>query len=221
MTLFEYYGELSPYERAKLTSTPSMLFNFAAAAFKFALGLSSSVAALCISGLYSFFCGASKRIYFRGMTASMGDESRECGYYLLIGVVLTVSSAVYCIYMYFWSEGASGSPGAYATAAACGIALFELVASVSGLVRARRDGDLLMEGLRFVNLAAAFAAIVTAATAVCASVGFEDPRFPVYGGRFGVIMGGVSVLTGIYMIVKGLCLVRRYAARERVRIIER
>ena len=78
-----------------------------------------------------------------------------------------------------------------------------------------------MEGLRFVNLAAAFAAIVTAATAVCASVGFEDPRFPVYGGRFGVIMGGVSVLTGIYMIIKGSCLVRRYAARERVRIIER
>ena len=50
-----------------------MLFNFAAGAFKFVAGMLTYVAAPCISGLDSVFCGAAKRIYFGGMRASMGN----------------------------------------------------------------------------------------------------------------------------------------------------
>ncbi len=218
----EFYKNLSPYEKAKLTGTLSMLFNFAAGAFKFVAGMLTYVAALCISGLDSVFCGAAKRIYFGGMRASMGNESRECGYYLAMGGVLIVSSAFHTVYMYGYAEyGSAGRPGAFAVVAVCVLAAVELIVSLAGFIRARRDGDLLMEGLRFVNLYTASAAIVTALAAVSAALGAADDERTVFGGAAGVVSGIAGMLAGAFMTIKGAVLSRRYAKRPRVRILRR
>ena len=124
-----------------------MVFDFSTGMLKFAMGIATFVFTLCAGGLNSFFCGLTKRIYFNGMRSSMGDESRECGYYLAMGATFTVSSLFYALYMFRYSiKAAVGTPGPVTVIIVCAIAAFELALSFGGLVRARREGDLLMEG---------------------------------------------------------------------------
>ncbi len=221
-TPLKFYGRLSPYERAKLTSVFSMLFNLTTGAFGVAIGLLTSATAILVSGLHSLLLGSVKRVYFRGMPASHGDESRESAYYFAMGVLLTASSAFYTIYML---RGTANERelrfGAGAAIAVCVIAAAELIVNVRGLVTARRNGDLLLEGLRLADLSAAFVAVAAAANAITSVLGVRDIGYVIYGGRFGAIMGAAGILTGAAMSIKGALLMRKFSRRERIRIIER
>ncbi len=199
-----------------------MLFNLLTGSFKTALGLLTSAAAIFVSGLHSLLLGSVKRIYFRGMASSCGDESRESAYYLAMGALLTAASVFYTIYM-LRSAAADGELrfGAGSAAAVCAVAAAEFAVSVSGLVRARRNGDLLLEGLRLADLSSSLAAIATAANAVTSALGMRDIGYLIFGGRFGSLMGAAGVITGAFMTVRGWVLRRKFMRRDRVRIIER
>lgn len=216
-TPIQFYKQLSPHERAKITAVASMTFDFATGILKFAMGVATFVLALCIGGLNAFFCGITKRIYFAGMRSSLGDESRECGYYLAMGATFTVSSVFYALYMFRYSTAdAVGKPGPVTVITVCMIAVFETAFSFGGLVRARREGDLLMEGLKFVSISAAFTAVSTAVNTVSAMSGYNSAT-----GMLGAILGSAGVVIGFFMIVKGALLRRKYLSRKRVRVIER
>ena len=195
-----------------------MPLNMAAGALKFALGMLTLVAAFCISGMYSFFCGIAKRIYFSGMRFSYGDVSRECGYYLAMGMVLVVSSLLNLAYMLKYSLSQGGVPSAAAAVSVCVVAAAELVSSLSGLARARRDGDLLMEGLRFVGLSAALSAAASAFAAIISAVYPE--RGALYSGMSGAAAGFAGALAGVFMTIKGAVLRGKFAGRIKVRVIE-
>ncbi len=217
-TPIQFYKQLSPYERAKITAVVSMVFDFSTGMLKFAMGIATFVFTLCAGGLNSFFCGLTKRIYFNGMRSSMGDESRECGYYLAMGATFTVSSLFYALYMFRYSiKAAVGTPGPVTVIIVCAIAAFELALSFGGLVRARREGDLLMEGLKFVSISAAFAAVSTAVNTVGAMLGGYNSAT----GRLGAMLGSAGVVIGFFMVIKGVLLRRKYSKRKRVRVIER
>ncbi len=212
---------MSTYEKAKLTGTVGMTFNFVNAIFKTAVGLLTFVAALCVSGLYSFFTGLSKRVYFRGMRKSGINERKESGYYFFMGTILTAASAFYIVYMLRYAFG--GSPekvGLAAFAFVAGVAVMDFVFAIGGLLKARRERDLLSEGLKLVNLSTSFAALATAVTAISALAGMNGELYSVFNGAFGAAMGTASATIGIYMTVKGGIYYKRLRGKERVKIIE-
>lgn len=212
---------MSLYERAKLTSAFGMIFNFINAAFKLAVGLLTFVAALCVSGLYSFFTGLAKRVYFRGMRKSGINERKESGYYFAMGLILTVSSVFYIVYMLRYAFGGSEKAvGFTAFVFVAGIAVADFIFAVGGLMKARRERDLLSEGLKLVNLSTSFAALATAVTAISALAGMRGETYAVFNGGFGAAMGLVSAVIGFYMCVKGASYYLRLRGKERVRIIE-
>lgn len=217
----EFYRRMSLYERAKLTGTLGMVFNFANAAFKTAVGLFTFVAALCVSGLYSFFTGLAKRVYFRGMRKSGINERKESRYYFAMGIILTASSAFYIVYMLRYAFGGTEKtvgPAAFAFVA--GVAVADFALAVIGLVRARRERDLLSEGLKLVNLSTSFAAIATAVTAVSALAGLKGETYAMFNGAFGAAMGVAEAAIGIYMCLKGALYYLRLRGKKRVTIIE-
>ena len=92
--------------------------------------------------------------------------------------------------------------------------------AVGGLMKARRERDLLSEGLKLVNLSTSFAALATAVTAISALAGMRGETYAVFNGGFGAAMGLVSAVIGFYMCVKGALYYLRLRGKERVRIIE-
>ena len=212
---------MSAYERARITGAAGMVFNFLNALLKISVGLFTFAAALCVSGLYSFFTGLSKRVYFRGMRKSGINERKESRYYFVMGAILTLSSALYITYMLRYAfVGAPETSGISAFVVVASLTVADFAFATGGLVKARRERDLLSEGLKLVNLSTSFAALATAVTAVSALAGMTGETYAAFNGAFGAAMGAASALAGIYMAVKGGIYYKRLRGKERVKIIE-
>lgn len=208
LSIIRKYKEMSPVQKARLTSSVTMVYNFVTAGAKIFFGVFSAFWFICISGLYSLCMGLCKRVYFVGRAKCEDVTYREISYYRVIGAVLCFAAVCYIGYMFQYVLFPSELKryGTLTSAVIVAVSGVEVAFAVIGIVRARKDKDLLMEGLKFVNLVSSLIAVVTAEAVILtflADLGFTgnvDTAF--VNALFGLTLGLVSLIVGIFVLVK-------------------
>lgn len=188
-------------ERSYIKNRLSMLGNFITAVFKMLLGIFTNSIFFCISAFYSMGIGYAKQTYIRGFVKGKGYKFVN-RYYLKMAQILIASSVVYVIYMIrllFIDEVV-----VYNKIMAIGlaaIAFFELYFSLYGFYKSKKLDDLLLQGLKGVNLASSFPAIVLAQVAI---LSFKDPKnsYNTINAAVGVFFGTLSAFIGVLMLLK-------------------
>ena len=189
--------------KVRFTSGLTMLYNFANAAIKIFFGSFSVLGPAFISGMFSLCVGTGKGIYFRGRKMCGYESAREAAYFRAMGVTLVFASAFFLAYMVaqLMSDMRPGRHGVLTCAVMVVVSLTELAFSVTGIAEARREFDILDEGLKFINLISSVNAVVTAETVVMALL-FGHAGGVAAGGFFGLGLGMMSLAAGVYIIVR-------------------
>lgn len=189
--------------RTRITALFSMLGNFALAAGKAVIGIFTLSVFMLVSAFYSVFSGLAKQFYYRGAAAGREDAKKEVGYYFCMAVFLLVASLVYSLYMvrlFFLSEGLVYGTIAGITVAA--VSFTELFMAVKGLVKSNRLKDMLVSGLKTVNLSGALTAIVLTQTALLSFTSGAEAAYSGATAVFGLCVGLVSSGLAVSMLFK-------------------
>ncbi len=188
--------------RNRYHSAWSMLLNFSVAAGKTVIGIVTFSLFIVISGIYSLGIGLAKKMYYTGCGKGRENEKK---YFLLMALLLLASSVMYIIYMicllFSHSQTVYGEITAISIAA---ISFFELGIAVRGLVKCRKKGNLLLSGLKIVNLSGAFISLVLTQTALLSftmgSTSADMETAARSNAAIGILMGCVSLALAVYML---------------------
>lgn len=189
------------FKEERLHNLITMIFNFVWAAIKIIFGIVKLSGFLCVSAIYTFCLGVSKHMFFKGRKQAKTEADSEMQYYLFIGIVICVASICYLIYMVrLFFIPSTTSYGEITAIAIAAMSFTELGFAIYGLIKARKQKDLLTEGLKAINLVSAMAAIVLTQTAILSFTSEDNMSY--YNGIGGVVVGALSLILGFYMIIK-------------------
>ncbi len=152
-----------------------------------------------ISALYSVGVGVAKIIYFKGLKKTNNNITIERQYYLRMGFVLMITSIIYITYMirlYFYPS--NFNYGEILAIAIAFISFLELGFSIRGLLKSNRNNDLLLSGLKSVNLASSLTSIVLTQVALL-SFTMTNTNPSNYNALAGIVFGSVCILISIVM----------------------
>lgn len=190
-------------------SLASMTVNFFSALVKIVAGALGSSFYVIVNGLYSFAVGGAKATYFFSKKRAPLHEEKRRKYLLLCGI-LTAATLLYLVYTLrlFFHGSSYGKAFAYflekygtifgVTLAT--VAFTELGFAIAGLVSSNREGDLLKNGLKCVNLASSFIAIALTQVALLTLNNEADMTF--YNAVGGTVFGSACLLICAYMLFK-------------------
>lgn len=176
--------------------------NFVWAAVKFIAGVYSLSFFLIISGMYTLAVGFTKMLYLKGRKDACDETAKETGYYLKMCVILAVASLLYIAYMirHFIVPPSYNYGDVFAIMFAA-MAFTELGFAIAGLVKSNRKNDLLLSGLKSVNLASALTALSFTQVAILSFTATDwDASF--YNGLGGIIFGGGCLIICLFMLIK-------------------
>lgn len=170
---------------------------------------------LAANALFTFGLGAVKLLVVladrRGV--AQGSMSGAVRTYRVVGLVVFGMSVVYvasCLPLVF-GISATDEYSRMIAIVVLTIAIVELVFSVHGLFSSRRRSDLLMEAVKFSNLASSLVLLVLAQSALLSltagksmdPITHEPTTDPSrYNGLSGVALGTVAAFIGLYMVVR-------------------
>ena len=187
----------------------SMIFNYCAAAVKILFGAFFSPI-IVVNGLSSLSVASSKTIFFAARKTSLSRKTEQA-VFLAMCAVLAAAAIFYIAYMarlFFVSEAYNPAflyfiekYGTIFGVTVATVAFTELTLAILGIVRANKQKNLLGTGLKCVNLASAFTAIVFAQTALLAmnDLSADYSRVTALGGCFfGILCLGICT----YMLIK-------------------
>ncbi len=187
-------------ERTYVKNRLSMLGNFVTAVFKMLFGVFTNSIFFCISAFYSMGIGYAKQTYIRGFAKGKGYKYVN-RYYLKMAQILIASSGIYVLYMirllFFDDRFVYNKIAAIGLSA---IAFFDLYFSIYGFVKSKKINDLLLQGLKGVNLASSFPALVLAQVAI---LSFQErkPYYNTLNAIVGIFFGTLSAFIGILMLL--------------------
>lgn len=180
--------------------------NLVMAAWKTALAILAPSAFLIATIVFNVGTAAAKYLVLRAWDhAPEDDAGRRLRFgraYRIVGVLVIFLSALYIVSCLPLALGAAHAER-YARPIAIGIAalsFLELVSSMIGWRSAHRDRDILVEAVKLTNLAAALVLLVLTQTALTSFAQKGDTSR--YDGLAGVILGGIALLLGAYMVLR-------------------
>ena len=205
--LLSEYRRADASGRSRMTARVSMLAHFSAAACKMAAGVFALSGFLVISGLYSAGIGTAKGIYDRGAALSRGNRTQELRYYRNIAMILLISALAYMT----WMARLFFSPPAFRYGRILGIGIaalsfWDLGAAIWGLVDSGKRKDILLSGLRTVNLSSAMTALVLTQTAILSFTHEPTVQAMAADARsnavLGLLVGCVSCILSVWMLFR-------------------
>lgn len=130
-------------------------------------------------------------------------KKRELNCYHLIGVIVFISSVIFVLYSFrlFLFEEKTIQ---YTNIVAIGIATVtfsEIGLAVYGILSARKNDELIVEAIKFTNLATALISLVLTQTALLSFTQVEG-NMSLYIGFSGVLFGTISAMIGLLMVSK-------------------
>lgn len=131
------------------------------------------------------------------------DIKKETVYYCFMAIFLLAASLVYSLYMvrlFFISSGLVYGKIAGITVAA--VSFTELFMAVRGLVKSNKLNDMLVSGLKIVNLSAALTALVLTQSALLSFTSGIEIAYSYVTAAFGLCVGLVSSLLSVLMLLK-------------------
>lgn len=211
--LWHRFKSISPRKKARLFSTITMIYNFVSGGLKIFFGLISSYFFAVISGAYVLCIGMGKRIYFHGRAKSGGVLRKEIKYYRQIGIIIFTGAICYIIamlrYVSFLEE--LKRYDVLTSIALCVISFVEITLAVSGIIRARKDKDLLMEGLKFINVITSLVALITTEAVLLTWLRIGNASY--VNGASGILIGLVSAGIGVTLFTKANYLDKKFAPK--------
>lgn len=189
--------------RTRITTLFSMLGNFALAAGKAVIGIFTVSLFMLVSAFYSALTGLAKQFYYRGALICKEDIKKETVYYCFMAIFLLAASLVYSLYMvrlFFLSSGLVYGKIAGITVAA--VSFTELFMAVRGLVKSNKLNDMLVSGLKIVNLSVALTALVLTQSALLSFTSGVEIAYSYVTAAFGLCVGLVSSLLSVLMLLK-------------------
>lgn len=196
------YGDFKT--RNHITSLISMLGNFVISVFKIVIGLLTMSFFFIISGFYSIGIGVAKQIYFKGYELSVTEKQTSIKHYLLMAIILMMTSIIYIIYMirlFFVTQTFNYT--AILGISIATVSFLELGMAIRGLIKSRKMNDLLFTGLKTINFSSALVAIVLTQTALLSfSSDAEVAVINYHNAIFGVSVGVITLALSLFMIYR-------------------
>ena len=181
-----------------LVITPS-LFLLANAAFNIGCAVAKTLAVRC-----SKSCSLEEAVGDNPVDGEFetGSAGKEWKTYKHLGVIVTVFAFVYtlsCTPMFFSSEHQEPYDQILAITIAT-ITFTEIGLNVRGMVVARSGNRILLEGIKWLNLASALLLVVLTQTALMSFANKEDN--PAANALSGVVFGSLATGIGVYMLIR-------------------
>lgn len=194
------FKDLPYHKKTGFNNRLTMVCNYLWALIKLVFGWISKSIFLSISGIFTVFIGFGKYFYFIGEQRSK-NQQEELSYYKKMAWCIIASGILY--YLYVTSLYASDYNKIYdkifgitiATISVC-----EIFFSLRGLIRSKKTDNLLLSGLKFINLSTALSSVVLTELALL-SFTLENVKVGIYyTTAFGALIGFVIMTLGIYML---------------------
>lgn len=189
--LSNFFNEIKKY---------TFIISLSTGLIKVFLAVISKSVILLISSFYNFSISATKR----RATREHEDPNKK---YMEIGALIMASSfayTIYCVYIIITKKQLQFN--VYLAIIIAAIAFTDIIVSSIGLIQAKKNDDIETEMIKFVNLSSAFISISLTQTAILSFTFKIDVS--AYNGIGGVIFGGLTSLIGIYMIIRGLIMMK-------------
>lgn len=165
------------------------------------LAVISKSVILLISSFYNFSISATKHRAVR-------DHEDQNKKYMEIGVLIMASSIAYTIYsVYVIITKRQLQFNMYLAILIAAVAFTDLIVSSIGLIQAKKNEDIETEMIKFANLSSAFIGIALTQTAILSFTLNIDVS--AYNGIGGIFFGGITSLIGIYMITRGIIMMKK------------
>lgn len=185
----------------------SIPFNLAMAGWKLILLFVTPSLFLFANVVFACGVAGAKVLAIRSHSDSPGrfrslDRQDPRRSYRLIGIILLTLSALYTLSnvpTLIWGGTATRYEEPVAIIIAT-VTFTELGVSIHGVWSARRDKDLLIEAIKWTNLASSFVLVAFTQSAIMSFTTAEDPSR--YSAITGVILGGSATVIGLYMTLR-------------------
>ena len=180
--------------------------NFVVGTGKLLMGIVSLSFFTCVSALYTYGMVMAKMCALRGIRK---PREKQYIHYKMTGIILIIASVLYAVYagrLLKYPENAK-----YDIYVGITIATFtftEIGLNIRGVIVERKNKELLYHALKMVSLAASLISLVLTQTALLSftHAGEADYNPSLANGIFGLLMGSVSTMIGVFMLFR----VRRY-----------
>ena len=176
--------------------------NFLLGTGKLVLGVFSLSFFTCVSAFYTYGMVLARICALKGMGK---EREKQLLHYRLTGIVLILASLLYTVYAarLLWHPE-NPHYDMYIGLAIATFTFTEIGLSIRGVVIERKNKEPLYHALKMVNLAASMISLVLTQTALLSfthqgEIGY-NPSFS--NGVMGLLMGGISTLTGVVMLIR-------------------
>ena len=197
---FNYFRKLPYKVRTSYLNKISMFFNLVWAVLKLFFAYYISSIFISLSGFYTIFIGLAKVAYFDGQrnVKKLHDEYK---YYKRIAFSICLAGIVYLFYFIaFFMNPKDATYPLFVSISIAGAAFAEIFFSAWGLIKSKKTNDLLLSGLKFINLASAFSSLVLAQIALL-SINLTVNESNIYNMITGTIVGLLTIGISIYMLL--------------------
>ncbi len=187
----------------------SLLKNLCFFAFKIIVGIVYRTPLLIAVAIYNLLIGLVKANCSRGLLKNK-DNFKDCKTYIIGGATLFLSSIFYIIY----TANQVNIPvdrhfNLVIAILIAGFAAFRVVMSVGGLIRIKGKTMLIKE-FKITNFAIALTNVVLTQIAILSLL--EVPNMHYYNSIFGVIVGFIIHVFGLYLVINGLLHIKVYTS---------
>ena len=195
MNLFKKYQSLPYVQKTSINNKISMACNFAWAVIKFILANVIGSYFLTLSGFYTICIALAKCSYFDGRRNAK-TQFKEEKYYKQIAVMLIIAGLIYLLYIFeIFLATHEQSYGLIPAITIALVAFCEIIFSVRGLIMSWKSKDLLLIGLKLINVSSALSSLVLTQIAIL-SVHASIEENILFNTLFGMIVGVITIIFG-------------------------
>lgn len=186
----------------------SVPWNLLLATIKFILGIMSFSFFLIIGGLYNLGISIAKYFALEGNRIIDLESSeniinrKQRQYYNLIGIIIFISSIIFILYSVrlFFINGTNLKYTKIRALIIATVTFVEIIFAIRGIVIARKIKEPIVEAIKLTNLSTSLVSLVVTQSAILSFT--HKQNLNIYNGVLGFLMGSLSLLIGMYMIIR-------------------
>ncbi len=178
----------------------TMILNIVWASLKLIFAYLINSIFISLSGFYTIFIGLAKVAYFDGRqhSKSLHDEYK---FYLRIAFAILFAGLLYLFYFIeIFIHPKETKYDLIISIGIAAVAFCEIFFSCWGLIKSKKTNDLLLTGLKFINLSSAMSSLVLTQIALL-SINIPQKQSIIYNTITGTIVGVATIGIAIYMII--------------------
>lgn len=210
--LFRAFQRISEKNRTIVYGLMGLLTNLFYFVFKILVGILFKNPLLVAIAIYNLLIGFVKALSSRGLIKNK-DDMKDNKTYLIGGIMLSVSSIFYIVYI----ANQVGNPYniVYTPVIAIAIAAFStcrIGLSINGLVKFK-GRTIIIKQYKLTNFATALTNLVLTQMAILSFMPVDNQHS--YNATLGIIVGSIILAFGLYITIHGLVRLRKFTKTKK------